>query len=575
MDTPGSKIDSADLAKPESVWPVYAFLALIFSVFIVLALQSYRSIDQELTDSALSRRLSIAELAAATLTEKFDRMTGIGIALATRVQFRKLVTEEKWVEAAQILKDVPKDFPFVERLFLADIDGILMANIPELPGVVGNDFSYRDWYTGVSRNWEPYISPVYKRAAAPQRNVFAVAIPIKDSDDNPLGILVLHTDLEAFFTWVKTIDVGPGGFVYVVDSKGQLAFHPKYPAQGEIISFSEVPIVQEVLQGKANVEISYNPIEKEQRVSAYMPVEYGWGVIAQQPVRTTFEFKDKQLNRIMTGYVLILSFCILVIWLAIRILRQRQQAEEDRRVMSELERRVAERTQQLEATNKELESFSYSVSHDLRSPLRAIEGFSQILAEEQGDKLDAEGRRLLAVVKDNARRMNMLIDDLLALSRLGRQAIKPMQINMNDLVKEVYEELQDQSGTAKSVRFVAHPLPEARADRSLIRQVWMNLLSNAVKYSSACAESIIEVGGHSDGSEIVYYVRDNGAGFDMQYYNKLFSVFQRLHRLEDFPGTGIGLAIIKRVITRHGGRVWAEGKINEGATFYFSLPRGK
>jgi len=575
MDEPGSKIDSAYLAWPGRVWPVYVFLALIFSIFIFFAINSYRSIDRELTDSALSRRLSIAELSASTLSEKFDRMIGIGIALATRVQFRKLIADKKWVEAAQILRDVPKDFPFIERLFLADIDGTEMADIPELPGVVGKNFAYREWYKGVSQNWEPYISPVYKRAAVPQRNVFAIAVPIKGDSDEVLGILVLQTDLEEFFTWAREIEIGPGGFVYVVDSKGQLAFHPEYPAQGEIMDFSEVPVVQKVLQGKSNVEVTYNPIEKEKRISAYVPVEFGWGVIAQQPVDSAFAFMNKQMNRILIGYVLILLFCILVLWLAVHILRQRRQAIEDQRVMVELERRVAERTEQLEATNKELESFSYSVSHDLRSPLRAIEGFSLILEEDYGSKLDAEGQRLLDVVKDNAKRMSMLIDDLLSFSRLGRQAINPMQINMNDLVNEVYEELQNQSGTANPARFVAHPLPEARADRSLIRQVWVNLLSNAVKYSSACAEPMIEIGGDINNKENIYYVKDNGAGFDMQYYDKLFSVFQRLHRPEDFPGTGVGLAIVNRVITRHGGRVWAEGKVNDGATFYFTLPGEK
>lgn len=574
MDTTSHDSDGdTHLARAGELWPFYIFLALVFSVFILLAAQNYQTIDRELTDSALSRRLSIAELSASTLSVKFDRMIGIGIALATRVQFRKLVAEEKWIEAAEILRDVPKDFPFIERLFLADIGGTEMADIPELPGAVGKNFAYRDWYKGVSKNWEPYISPVYKRAAVPQRNVFAIAVPIKGDAGAVIGILVLQTDLEEFFTWAMEIEIGPGGFVYVVDSKGQLAFHPEYPAQGEIISFLEVPAVQRVLLGKSKVEVTYNPIEKERRVSAYVPVEFGWGVIAQQPVETAFEFKYTQMNRILIGYALILLFCTLVLWLAIHVLRQRRQAKEDQRVMAVLEHRVAERTEQLEATNKELESFSYSVSHDLRSPLRAVEGFSLILEEDYGSKLDTEGQRLLGVVKDNAKRMSMLIDDLLSFSRLGRQAIKPVEINMDELVKEVSEEVLSHTET-KHPKLVTHPLPNARADRALLRQVWLNLLSNAVKYSSACAEPIIELGGHINGTEIIYFVKDNGAGFDMQYYDKLFMVFQRLHRAEDYSGTGIGLAIVHRVITRHGGRVWAESKVNEGATFYFTLPGG-
>ncbi len=566
--------NSTHLASTGKLWPFYVLLALVLSIFILLAAHNYQTIDHELTDTALSRRHSIAELSASTLSEKFDHMIGVGIALATRVQFRKLIENGQWSEAIQILQDVPKDFPFIERLFLTDIDGTEMADIPELPGAVGKNFAYRDWYKGVSKDWVPYISPVYERAAIPQRNVLAIAVPIKGHADEVLGILVLQTDLEAFFAWIRDIEIGPGGYVYVVDSKGQLAFHPEYPAQGKIVNYSEVPVVQQVLQGKTKVEITYNPIEKQYRVSAYVPVKFGWGVVAQQPVETAFVFKSNQMSRILIGYALILLFCIMVMWLAIRILHHRRQAEEDRRVMAELEHRVAERTEQLEATNKELESFSYSVSHDLRSPLRAIEGFTQILEEDYGSKLDTEGQRLLTVVKDNARKMSMLIDDLLALSRLGRQAVKPVEINMNDLVKEVLEEVLLHT-EMKHPEFVIHPLPNAWADRVLLRQVWINLLSNAIKFSSVNAEPIVEIGGHIIDKENNYYIKDNGAGFDMQYYDKLFSVFQRLHRPEDFPGTGIGLAIVNRVITRHGGRVWAEGKVNEGATFYFTLPGEK
>jgi light-regulated signal transduction histidine kinase (bacteriophytochrome) len=204
--------------------------------------------------------------------------------------------------------------------------------------------------------------------------------------------------------------------------------------------------------------------------------------------------------------------------------------------------------------------------------LRAIDGFSRILQEDYAGKLDDESRRLLGVIRDSSKRMGELIDDLLEFSRLGRKPLSTDTIDMTRLVEEVIGELQ-MSGE-KPPKLVLGALQPAQGDAMLIKRVWANLLSNAVKFSGKREQPVIEVSGHESGAESVYCVKDNGAGFDMQYYNKLFSVFQRLHRAEEFPGTGVGLAIVQRVINRHGGRVWAEGKVNEGATFYFAFPKG-
>jgi signal transduction histidine kinase len=236
-----------------------------------------------------------------------------------------------------------------------------------------------------------------------------------------------------------------------------------------------------------------------------------------------------------------------------------------------LEDLVSRRTAELTVAIKELESFSYSVSHDLRAPLRAIDGYSRMLEEDHGHKLDPEGRRLLKTVSHNAHSMGQLIHDLLAFSRLGRKPVAAAEIDMNTLVHEAWREVETCS-EKKSPQAVLKTMPAAWGDQALIRQVWINLLSNAVKFSAGKEAPVIEVGGCSDTSENHYYVRDNGAGFDMQYYDRLFGVFQRLHRAEEYPGSGVGLAIVERVITKHGGRVWAEGKIDQGATFCFSLP---
>jgi PAS domain S-box-containing protein len=250
-----------------------------------------------------------------------------------------------------------------------------------------------------------------------------------------------------------------------------------------------------------------------------------------------------------------------------------KQAEESIRTLNA---DLQGRANQLEAANKELESFSYSVSHDLRAPLRAIDGFTRIFEEDYGGQIDDEGRRLLKVVRDNSQRMGLLIDDLLAFSRLGRQPLFMEQTDMKSLAFEALDQVHA-GGLGTNASTVIHDLPAAHVDPSLLKQVWINLLSNALKYSSTRKSPQIEVGflkAENAHDHLTFFVKDNGVGFDMRYYDKLFGVFQRLHRVDEFAGTGVGLAIVHRLITRHGGRVWAEAELDKGATFFFSVPAG-
>jgi PAS domain S-box-containing protein len=237
-----------------------------------------------------------------------------------------------------------------------------------------------------------------------------------------------------------------------------------------------------------------------------------------------------------------------------------------------LEDEVALRTSQMEKVNKELEAFSYSVSHDLRTPLRAVSGYSIMLKEDYDDKLDPEGRRIIGNIITNARMMGQLIDDLLAFSRLGKKELISSTIDMQSLVTTVANELL-QNENEKDYDIRINALPAAEGDTVMIKQALMNLMNNAIKYSSKEERPVIEIGAKDEGIRTVYYVKDNGVGFDMAYAGKLFGVFQRLHSQEEFEGTGVGLALVKRIIDKHNGEIWAEAKENAGATFYFSLPK--
>ncbi len=296
----------------------------------------------------------------------------------------------------------------------------------------------------------------------------------------------------------------------------------------------------------ANKELVFQNEEKERRAAEL--------IIANKELAFQNKEKEKRAKELITAN------------------RGLKKAEDDiRKLNDELEQKVIERTSQLESVNKELESFSYSVSHDLRAPIRAINGYTRIIVEDYSEKIDAEGTKVLQAIISNSKKMGELIDDLLAFSKLGRKQVSFSEINMLDLVCSVQDELLFDEGE-NTPEFNIGELFPAMGDKSLIKQVWINLISNAIKYSRYKEKTTIEISSHRTVNNVIYKVKDEGAGFDMEYYDKLFGVFQRLHSQDEFEGTGIGLAIVQKIVNRHNGTVWAKSKVNEGTSFYFTLP---
>ncbi|MFN2452728.1 MAG: CHASE3 domain-containing protein [Pyrinomonadaceae bacterium] len=363
----------------------------------------------------------------------------------------------------------------------------------------------------------------------------------------------------------QVIDTDPS-FIFVKDAQGRFTL----VNQSIAAAYGTTPAE---LLGKTDADFSGDAGQVEQfRNDDLQVIRSGREKIIREEGFTDTKGKTRWLQTIKRPIVSSDGTVNHVLSISTDITERKWVSEELRKLNADLEQRVGERTAELEAANKELEAFSYSVSHDLRAPLRAVDGFSRILSEDHAAQLNDEGQRVLFIIRRNAQNMGQLIDDLLAFSRLGRKQIEAHPINMNELSETIFEELDFAEGEERPSLKI-NPLPPASGDRAMIRQVLTNLLSNAAKYRRPEEAAAIEVGGASENGENIYYVKDNGVGFDMQYAHKLFGVFQRLHGADEFEGTGVGLAIVKRIIERHGGRVWAEAELNKGATFFFALPR--
>ncbi len=555
---------------------------LIISPLLLLAAFSYIRIYRQNTESVLLNKKLMAVLVSTVVKERLDKLVAVGVSLASRPRMIECLYERKYPEAIRVVEDIVRQFPEIDAVFLSDVNGVLLSGIPGFSDIAGNNFSYRDWYQGVSEKWQPYVSEVYSRANAPVCDIVAVAIPVKasnyvgnfdlDRDNNQdiLGILVIQVPVENFAGWTRDVSIGDNVVIYLLDQKGQLVYNPGYTDIFRDIDSRGLLPADKELGGQEPRRMVYDPLWKKKLVSVSASVDkYGWRAVLEQPYTNAFSVRNAGLRYILIFYAVIFFLAIISLGVILYNISLRRKAEE---LLKKKNEELCAGVINLESSNKELDAFSYSVAHDLCSPLRAIDSFSKILIDEYSGVLDEEAHRLLNVICENAKRMDDLIKDLLAFSHLRRQEIKSLSFDLEEMVREVFSEIRD-TVPERKIQISIAKLNKVEADPNMMRQVVYNLLSNAIKFTRPRLTAVIEWGVESSATENIYHIKDNGVGFDMQYRNKLFEVFQRLHPMADFEGTGIGLSIVKRVIARHGGRVWAESKPNEGATFYFTLPK--
>lgn len=490
-----------------------------------------------------------------------------------------------------------------------DRDGILRYIYPYDEGwqeeLIGIDYSQEAYFQEAKETGEVVLSGLFINEAGERRIRVVRPVYIEDEKGGKEfnGVITCSFDLEILNTlYIAPIISGKTGYAWLLNKEGIFLAHNKkefiggnaFQVRAETnpeFSYDAINKIQrKMMAGEEGVDRYISGWHREQRgeiekLIAYTPVHIFnkiWSVGVCAPIEEVEWITSKAYqNELLTLGFAILFLIVIGIFVFIvfyrwvqsfkQEIKTRKQAEKAlQKAHDELEIQVKKRTAELQIANKELKAFSYSVSHDLRAPLRSIDGFSKVIQEDYSTILDKQGQHYLQRIRTATQNMGQLIDDLLDLSRIGRQPIKKKLINLETITKEAYQALHPEWKDRK-VNFTMHQCPSALADPNLMRIAFMNLLSNALKFTLKQTTTEIEVGYKKKKNQTVFFVKDNGIGFDMKYADKLFAPFQRLHKAEEYEGTGIGLATVQRIIHRHGGQIWVESKSDSGTTFYFTL----
>ena len=553
---------------------------LTIGPLVALSSLTISNANAAMTQAANQRISGTSSLAASYVEKELTSLAELENGYAHRMTLIHALRDgnhANWDSAA--ILTVLKDFRTVEsgtRLAgVFDVAGTYWGDEdpPASPDLIGHNYNTRDWYTGVIRTGQPYVSSAYVSAVTGNPLLVAISAPVRaDGMYAPagtvIGILVIGYELEATQQMFSQFALGQGVQIEVTDQSGVIV--ARSGATMTALVKDNNSGIRAALKGQTS--LARELYRGEDYFAAYGPVPIvGWTMVAREPASMALanaRSVDAFVLTITVPLVLILFAATALMYV---VLRQRQRAEQALAgANASLERRVSARTAELEASNKELEAFSYSVSHDLRAPLRAMSGFAQLLLDKGGPGLPSDTRRYAERINANAVKMGKLIDELLQFSRLGRTELQLRPVDMTRVARAAIADLNDQA-LAAGVTVEVASLPVVTGDAVLLQQVFANLLSNGIKFSRGRPSAHVQVASHVENGDVVYDVTDNGVGFDMRYAGKLFGVFQRLHSQAEYEGTGVGLALVQRIVHRHGGRIWAEAHPGKGAAFHFTL----
>lgn len=550
-----SKPERTKKLLPQKGWRLYTALVLLTALPLVLFLYaSDRFVRRLTTRNLLQSSSNAADLAAKILEERMQRSSGSLQAFAddpailSAWQHHDLARVDSYIQSASKLR------PDITALAIYDSTGARRITIPTDAPQLVEQAGTSDWFTGAMKDHKVYITGATNGQQSASRMV--VAVPMQH--ENPAGVLAAIYNVSTVNGWLSALPASTTKWIALVDRNGATIAGAQLPASASR-SASEQNEVKKLLAGQGGTEYTLHEGRKVLVTRRPIP-SLGWGLLVEIPESEI----DKALWNFERPIALIGAVFILLgmltgaafAWMHRRL---RRSQEETRRVAKELEIR-----------NRELESFAYSLSHDVRAPLRHVDGFARILAEDHGYDLPAEARDLLSKIQVGAHRTQQLIDALLRFYRVGGQGLRMQSTDLNQLAEEVITGLKRDLGE-RNVTFEVSHLSQVTCDRGLTTQVFWNLLANAVKFTGPQPQARIRVGEQLQNGKKAFFVQDNGVGFDMEHAGKLFTPFHRLHAQEDFEGTGIGLATVQRIVQKHNGEIWVTSTPGQGSTFYFTL----